>query len=228
VSPPGKKARAQPAVAPPGVASRFTVRRVAAVAVTLAAAVGILWGIARLGELAQNAIGDRDRYRVPFADIDCNPPAGLDRPSFLAEVRYCSGFPEHFQLLAPDLTPRLTATFRSHPWVAAVERISVEPEGRVRVHLTYRTPVLSVRTLDGVRVVDAAAVLLPLAANPNGLPELATPVPLPDVAAGQVWEDETVKRAVQLVELYHPITLTRTGTTWRLTLADGKIAAVDR
>lgn len=226
MSTPGKKAPTKAAAT--GKASRGTFRRVIAVGMTLIAAAGLIWGVSRLGDLARNAVSNRDRYRVQFAAIDCGPPAGLDRRTFLAEVRYCSAFPEQFQLLDPDLTRKLSAAFASHPWVATVERVSVEPGGSVRVALAYRTPALAVRTADGLRVVDASGVLLPLAADPRGLPELATPVPSPGVSAGQVWADDVVQRAVQLVELYRPRTLAKAGAAWRLTLADGKAVMLER
>ena len=214
---------------PAGGAGPRPTRRVLAVLLTLAAAAGVVWGIARLGDAARRSVGPRDRYAVRFADIDCDPPPGLDRPSFLTEVRYVSNFPESFQSLDEELAPKLTAAFAAHPWVAAVEGVSVEPDGRVRVKLRHRQPALAVRlTGGGARVVDVAGVLLPLAADRTGLPELATPVPQPATRDGQVWADDAVRRAAELVETHHPRTLEKTAQGWRLTLPDGKTVAVER
>src|SRR5262249_23704828 len=74
-------------------------RKVLAVALTLAAAGGLVWGVARLGELARSGVGPRDRYAVRFADIQCDAPPGLDRPTFLSEVRYVANLPEAIQAL---------------------------------------------------------------------------------------------------------------------------------
>jgi hypothetical protein len=199
-----------------------------AVVLTLAAAAGLVWGVARLGDEARRGIGPRDRYAVRFAEIECEPPPGLDRPTFLSEVRYNSNFPASFQSLDPDLTSKLTAAFSTHPWVASVDLVLVEPNGAVRVKLKYRTPFLAVRTVDGTRVVDGSAVLLPLAADPTGLPELVTPVSVPGISAGQIWTNDTVKRAVELVGTHRPRTLEKTASGWRLTMADGKTLVVER
>jgi hypothetical protein len=208
--------------------SRRSIRRTCAVALTLAVAAGLVWGVARLGDEARRGIGPRDRYAVHFGEIECEPPPGLDRPTFLSEVRYNSSFPASFQSLDPDLTSKLTAAFSTHPWVASIDAVLVEPNGTVRVKLRYRTPFLAVRTVDGMRVVDGSAVLLPLATDPSGLPELVTPIPVPGISAGQSWTNDTVKRAVELVGTHHPRTLEKIGSGWRLTMADGKTLVVER
>lgn len=204
----------------PPPAGRPAWRTAAAALLTLAAVGGLVWGIARLGDEARRGIGPRDRYAVRFADIDCNPPPGRDRESFLAEVRYVSDFPETFQSLDPELTPRLTAAFTAHPWVAAVENVSVDPAGKIAVKLRHRTPFLAVKLTDGsVRAVDASGAVLPREASTGGLPVLTTPV---------TGADPAVKRAVELVETHHPRQLEKTAQGWRLTLPDGKTLVVDR
>jgi hypothetical protein len=195
---------------------------------TLAAVAGLVWGVSRLGDEARRGIGPRDRYSVRFAEIDCEPPPGLDRSTFLSEVRYCSNFPEIYQALDPELTAKLTAAFAAHPWVATVDAVRVGPTGTVQVKLKHRKPALAVRTESSTRVVDNTGVLLPAATDSNGLPELTTPVAAPTVSAGQVWVDNSVKRAVELVDTHHPMKLERTATGWRLTMSDGKTLVLDR
>src|SRR5262245_51795012 len=85
---------------------------------TLAVAGGLVWGIKQLGDGARQGIGPRDRYTVRFLDIECEPPPGMSRVGFLAEVRFVSKFPETFQSLVPDLSAKLSAAFAAHPWVA--------------------------------------------------------------------------------------------------------------
>jgi len=201
-------------------------RPVLAAGATLAVVAGLLYGLGRLGDEARRRVGPRERYEVRFADVECDAPPGLDRPTFLAEVRYAGKFPETFNLFAADAADRLSAAFAAHPWVKAVEGIDVEPPARVRVRLRFRVPVLAVKTGDGVRLVDDAAVLLPVSAAPPGVPELRTVLPAPAVAAGQPWADETVRRAVELVAAYHSRTLERTPTGWRLTAPDGKVLVI--
>jgi hypothetical protein len=209
--------------------SRNFAKRLLAVMVTLAVVIGLVWSIKRLGEAARREIASHDRYVVQFADIESNLPPGLDRAEFLAEVRYISGFPESFQSIDGELAARLGEAFGAHPWVAAFEGVSVDQPGIVRVSLRFRVRALAVR-IDGgdVRVVDTAGVLLPQNAPHAGLPELATPVPRPASPVGQPWPDDTVKRAVELVEAYHPQRLEKSVTGWKLTLADGQTVLVDQ
>jgi hypothetical protein len=225
----GKKPK--PPKAPAGRAGRRwrAARPVVAVVLTLAVVGAVVAGLGWLGDAALRGVGSRDRYRVSFADIDCNPPPGIDRPTFLAEVRYVGTFPETFNPLDPADQQRLTAAFAAHPWVAAVDEVAAEPGGVVRVRLTFRTAVLAVRIAGGpVRLVDGHGVLLPVSAAPPGVAELANPVPAPTTAAGLVWADDTVARAVELVAVYHPRRLEKTPRGWRLTRADGKVLSVER
>jgi hypothetical protein len=216
------------AASPPPSSGRGA-RRLVAVVLTLAAVAGLVWGVWRLGEEARQNIGPRDRYAVRFADIACDPPPGLDRAAFLSEVRYVSDFPESFQSLDPDLHPKLAAAFTAHPWVAAVEGVSVDAEGAVRVRLRHRAPALAAVTEGGaVCVADADGVLLPAAASPAGLPRLLSPVPPPLTPAGKVWDNATVRRAAELAAAHKPQTLERTPKGWQLRTADGKTLHVEK
>lgn len=208
--------------------SRRLTRRLLAGTLVLAVVAGALWGLSRLDDAARRAIGMRERYRVRFADIACEPPPGLDRATFLLEVRYLSDYPITFQALDPNLAGSLPAAFVRHPWVASCERVTVERDGSVRVDLTYRTPALAVRTPAGFRVVDDRGILLPRDASAAGLPELVALVPVPAVSAGQPWPDDTVQRAVELAGTHHPRSLEPIAGGWRLTMPDGKVLRIDR
>jgi hypothetical protein len=209
-------------------ASRRAVRRFVAVVLTLAAVSALVWGLSRLGDSARRELGPRERYSIRFADIECGSPPGCDRSTFLAEVRYCSSFPEFFQALDSNLTTSLTAAFTVHPWVERVDSVSVESSGTVRVNLKFRTPVLAVPTSGETRIVDGNGVLLPKAGESTGLPELIAAVPAPTVPAGQVWADSIVQRAVELVAIHHPVKLEKTASGWRLAMADGRILVLAR
>jgi hypothetical protein len=197
-------------------------RRLAIVTATLAAAAGLVWGLARLGDEARQGIWPRDRYRVRFDAIDCDTPPGRDRATFLAEVRYLANAPETVSALAPDLSTSLASAFIKHPWVAACESVRAGPAGGIQVRLRFRKPVLAVQTASGPRVVDAGGVLLPLDADRAGLPELMSPLAPPPTPAGQVWADETIAKALALVDAHHPRSLERAATGWRLTLGNGQ------
>jgi hypothetical protein len=135
---------------------------------------GLLAGLIALGQWSLEQIRRRDRYLVSFSDIDCTPPAGMERIAFLDDVEYEAGrqasVPKSLCLLDEDLGERLAAIFRMHPWVADVV-VELEPPKRVHVELIYRVPVLAVK-LDGVlRAVDKEGVLLPKTAPTKDLPE---------------------------------------------------------
>ena len=202
---------------------RGILRRLVVIGAVLSVVAAVVYGLVQLDSAARRNIGPRARYEVKFADIECDPPPGLDRATFLAEVRYAGNVSETFNLMADERHERLSAAFAAHPWVESVAGVDVEPPARVAVRLRFRQPFLAVRTEDGpVRHVDANGVLLPVSAVPADVPELATPVPPPTTAAGQPWADNYVRRAVELVKAYHPAKVERTPTGWRLKQPDGK------
>jgi hypothetical protein len=201
---------------------------VLAVGVTLAVVAGLLYGLGRLGDEARRRVGPRERYTVRFADIECDTPPGLDRPKFLAEVRYVGKLPETFNVIAEDATERLTAGFAAHPWVKAVEGIDIDPQARVRVRLRFRVPVLAIRILhsDVPVLVADDFVALPLSPVPPGVTEYGGQWHDPRPSPGEVWKDENVRRAVELAIAYHPMRLDMTLEGWRLTMPDGKVLVI--
>lgn len=215
----------KPTAPPP----RRSWRPVLAVGITLGAIVGVVAAVNRVGVEAVRQIGPRDRYRTAFADIDCPAPPGLDRATFLAEVRYVAALPETLTALDPAVREKVAAGFAKHPWVEGVGGVTAEPGGRVRAALRFRTPVLAVTTTDRTpRLLDRSGVLLPVAPTPPGVAELVGGVDPPRVAAGEVWHDGVVDRAVELVAVYRPRRLGRTPTGWALTMPDGRVLSIAR
>jgi len=205
-------------------------QRALVVVLTLAVVAGLVWGVKRLGDSAQRGLAPRDRYTVRFLDIECDAPPGLSRAAFLSEVRYHSHFPPTFQSIDPELRAKLSTAFAAHPWVAAVERVVVEPEGRVRVEMKFRIPALAfplAGSTQEMRVVDTTGVLLPITTNPAGLPELLTPVPATTTPSGQPWPDRVVKRALELVGAHQPRKLEKTPQGWRLTKDNGTVLVIE-
>ena len=166
-------------------------------ALVLLVVAGFLAGLIALGQWSWQQIRLRDRYMVSFGDIDCTPPAGIDRAAFLLDVQYeagqQAGVPSSFSLLDDDVAERLAAAFRRHPWVAKVATVELEPPKRVHVELIYREPVLAVN-LDGIlRAVDKDGVLLPKMAVTDGLPVYPRQAARPAGAAGTPWGDPGVE-----------------------------------
>jgi hypothetical protein len=183
-----------------GVEGCMRKRLVQALGPPLVAAL-LLAGLIALGRSARDALRSQDRYAVAFADIDCEPPPGEGRAAFLGEVQYLAGLPERLQVLDDDLPGRLAEAFAWHPWVEKVERVEVVPPGRVRVRLTYRTPVLAVLP---ARAVDRDGVLLPGGAPTDRLPILVGKVPPPAGPAGSAWGDRAVESAARTAAYLAP------------------------
>jgi hypothetical protein len=189
--------------------ARGTVGPLVFIALKTAVAVCIIAGVvkivARLGDTAAEQVAPNDRYTVPFARIEVEPPRGLDKTTFLSEARHLGDGPLTVQAVDPELPAKLTAVFAKHPWVESVEGVNVTPDGTVWVGLKYR------------------GVLLPLLPPPPAdLPKLVTPRPAPPAPAGQPWADDTVRRAADLAATYRPATIEKTPRGWLLLQPDGR------
>lgn len=205
-----------------------TLRTAVLILLALASAGGVVGGLAWVGREAGADIAGRGRYVVRVADIACDAPPGSDRATFLTEVRYLGGLPETVQSVDPSLTERLSVAFVAHPWVAAVDGVTVSPGGEIRVALRYRVPVLAVKISaeDDLRAVDAGGMLLPPSAKTEGLPELTPAVSPPDVPAGRPWPNPDVKRAAELTQQFPARRIEKTPRGWRVTQPDGKVLVV--
>ncbi len=160
--------------------------------ILLGTAGGFLAGVIALGRWAQEHLQPRDRYLVPFADIDCPLPPGLSRREFLDEVQYLGRLPDRLSLLEEALPRQLAEAFARHPWVAKVEKVELTPPRHIRVQLALRTPVLAVPVGDKMRRVDGQGVLLrdgPV----EGLPIFAGQAKPPTGPAGTPWGDPAVE-----------------------------------
>jgi len=138
----------------------------------LAATLLLLFAIVQLGEQAGRALEPRTRYAIAFLDLECDPPAPLGRTEFLREVQYEADAPDILSRLDAHTPNRLRDCFLKHPWVERVEGVELRPRGEVRVRLTYRAPVLAIRAPERLYAVSADGVVLPRAAETNGLPLL--------------------------------------------------------
>ena len=198
---------------------------------TLIAIVALLASIVWVGLQAASEIQSRSRYTLAFTDIDCDVPAGLDKNTFLAEVRYLSDFPETFPAHDPPTQERLREAFRKHPWVERVQGGYFTVGRKYQLDVIARLPVLAVQVRDGIplaRIVTATGILLPAGAVPSQLAVLIGEVPSPLTPAGQVWNDPIVKRAAELAKEYPAKRIEKTEGGWRITRTIGPVLLIGR
>lgn len=191
----------EPPAPPPPPPPRRWAARLVFQAVALLLGLGLfVAGLIVLGQYAQEQLRDRDRYTLPFADIECLPaPPCTPRGDFLDQVQYLARLPGRLHLLDADLARRLAEGFAQHPWVRKVEQVEVTSK-QVRVRLLYRRPALAVRVGEQVRVVDAEGILLPNGAATERLPMFEGQAPRPAGPAGTRWGDAGVEEAARTAE----------------------------
>jgi hypothetical protein len=163
----------------------------------LAFVILVLGGLVWAGRWGTEQLRGRPRYDVAFAEIECDPPVGMDRHKFLDEVRYYArSLPERLHLLNEDLPQQLREGFAMHPWVEKVDAIEIAPPKRVIVKLTHRTPVLAVPYGAELYAVDRHGVMLPNNAPTRGLPVYDGDAARP-AGVGKRWGDANVEAAAR-------------------------------
>jgi len=213
----------------PKISKRWPWRPIAAVAITLAVVAGIVIALDQAGLEAMKRLGPRERFRVKFADLHCDSPPRMDRRQFLAEVRYTSRFSESFIATEEAEREHLRQAFLTHPWVESVNGISVQAGNTVSVSLKFREPMLAVRVDGGgLRLVDAHGILLPECEPAKGIAVFLSVQPGPASPAGKTWDNELVRRAVELTSTYRAASLELTSKDWILVQRDGKTLHVPR
>ena len=107
-------------------------------------------------------------------------------------------------LLRDRLSAELAESFAAEPWVKAVREVRRERDGTIKVDLEFRRPALMVSTPRGMYAVDAEAVLLPpqdfRAEDIPRFPLARGATSLPQVGAGQAWNDPVILGAARLAE----------------------------
>ena len=111
-------------------------RRLAQVVAGLAVAALVVAGVIAVGNAARDALGPRDRYLLPFNEIEAPALPEWTRP-VLDEVRYLGPYPK-LNVLGPGLVDMVRRGLLSTAAVKSVEKVSVLPPKRVRVELTFR------------------------------------------------------------------------------------------
>lgn len=159
-----------------------------------------LAGIIYAGHWGLEHLRGRERYEVAITDIECDPPVGMERKTFLEQVRYYAApaLPERVNVLDEQLPERLRDGFARHPWVETVDGVDIKPPRRIVVKLTPRRPVLAVKFAGELLVVDRAGVLLPKDAPTLGLPTYEGDAREPK-GVGQRWGDANVEAAARKI-----------------------------
>jgi len=161
-----------------------------------------LLGLYALERWTRERLHETAADRVAFTDIDCEPPPGRSKADFLHEVRYESGLPAELSVLEDGLPDRLASAFAGHPYVGRVERVEITPDGKIRIQLTYRTPVLAVVNDGHSFQVDAHGVHLgPV--HDRSLPSLQ----IMNVSNGKL-DEAAVRAAARTAEFLHSRELT--------------------
>ncbi len=172
---------------------RFVFRATLLLAVVVLVVGGLILG----GRQALDQLRAHDRFTIPLADVECNPPPTMSRTDFLEEVQYLAGLPDQLHLLDEDLPRRVAEAFARHPWVDRVERVQVAGGRELRVQLRHRSPALAVPWQGELRAVDRHGILLPADAPTAGLPVFAGTALAPKGAAGTSWDDPAILAAAQ-------------------------------
>ena len=185
---------------------------------TIFIGLGLLTSLVWIGQRAGNAVADQSRYQIPISQLQCDPPPGVERAAFLAEVRSLGNLPETVSAVAAETPPLLATAFAKHPWVEVVTRVHVTTDRAIHVELKFRTPVLSIKIAGetAMRMVDKTGTLLPLGPVPEHIA----------VLSGEMKSaDATVKRAAEIVDslkVKKPRMIEKTATGWRVTLETGQ------
>jgi hypothetical protein len=140
---------------------------------------GVIWS----GRWGKEQLRGNKQFTVEFADIECDPPAGMDRHKFLDEVLYYASprLSKKIDLLDENLRDHLKEGFARHPWVEKVDDVTIVPAVKVGAEML---------------AVDGSGVALPKNAPTDGLPIYVGDAKAPR-AIGQRWGDPNVEAAAR-------------------------------
>jgi hypothetical protein len=166
----------------------------------IVASAGVVAALIWAGRWAREWLDRRGHFVVALADIQCPAPPGFDRTTFLSEVQYLGGLPDHFSAVDPTALLRVASAFAAHPWVEEVESVSLHPPDGPRARLQFRTPVLAVNG----RAIDRHGILLPAAAPLSDLIAVRETVGVTNRPAGEPWGDPAIEAAARIAGLLLP------------------------
>ena len=137
-----------------------TWRRTAALLGWSASLAAVVWGMVRL---------EREAH-APRPDVPCelewvDLPVWLMNDSsgrILRAIAAAADPGAGVALGDPDLCRRITEGLQRSPWVAEVQRVSKQADGRIRVRALYREPFALVEVNGSAYLIDRAGVRLPV------------------------------------------------------------------
>ncbi len=97
------------------------------------------------------------------------------------------------------------AALRDQPWVRRVHQVRRLTDGRVQIHADFREPIALVRSHDGYRLIDGAAICLPGLYRSDQASRLALPlvsgVQVPPPPPGHSWPGRDLRAGLRLIRL---------------------------
>lgn len=148
------------------------------------------------------SISQSPRYRFSPDSIELTEPTEWVPHGIAKQI--AEEHPEwnNRSLLEDTLVADLAAEFRKHTWIASVDRVEKTRQGRVKVIVTYRSPVAMVETSQGLVPIDADGVVLPpedvRPSDRERLPRLKGIRTIATGMVGRKWNDPLVISGAKL------------------------------
>jgi hypothetical protein len=162
-----------------------------------------VWGEVRTRALAS------EEYWLGLSNVEITPLPPWIHHDVRGEVFRDASLDRPLSILDDDLTDRLAAAFRLHPWVAEVRRVRKYCPARATVDLVFRRPVCMVQVPGGLLPVDITGVLLPSGdfspLEAGGYPRLVGVETLPVGPPGERWGDIRVAGAAEIAAAFGPV-----------------------
>jgi hypothetical protein len=148
------------------------------------------------------SISQSPQYRFSPESIDLTEPTEWVPHGIAKQIAEEHPEWKDRSLLEDSLVADLAAEFRKHTWIASVDRVEKTRQGRVKVIVTYRSPVAMVETSQGLVPVDASGVILPpedvRPSDRERLPRLKGIRTIATGMVGRKWPDPLVTSGAKL------------------------------
>jgi hypothetical protein len=166
---------------------------------------GAVWGMRHLDQYVRT-LTPAAPTELAWVDL----PVWLTTPAsepFLRDIAAATNLPPDIDLQDPDLCRRVGEGLQRSPWVAAVQRITKQADGRILIQATYREPFALIEVNDIAYLIDRAAVRLPVRYAVNQVEDrywndwfrisgLSAAIP----ADGEAWTGDDLAAGLRLIE----------------------------
>ena len=174
--------------------------------IALVAAFFVLTGLLAIylwGRFSQRILAGKD-YIVTAENIQIPQLPPWIRTDLKSEA-IVSGSLENLNVRQEDLSPRVAAAFKMHPWVAEVRRVTKRYPAQVIVDLDYRRPIAMVEVDQGLYPVDRQGTLLPTAGftaeEAIQFPRIIADEATPNGTPGTAWGDPRIHGGAKIAQL---------------------------